>query len=105
MKISPLLFCLAALLSNPVRAADTAPADVPPEPGEPAVQHIVIEGKETRIEELRVRGQSQRITVKNKGPLKGSYEIVPADTGRDISTDPSGNRGSAGQRVWSVLSF
>jgi hypothetical protein len=29
------------------------------------------------------------------------YEIMPAGAGRDVSRD----RGSAGQRVWSLLSF
>jgi hypothetical protein len=117
MKTLPLFFCLAALLSGAARAADAVPArpatSAPPilieetqqDSKEPAVQYIVIDGKETRIEETRVRGQTQRIVVKNKGPLKGSYEIVPDNTGRDTPNDFTGSRGNAGQRVWSVLSF
>ena len=55
-----------------------------------------------RIEELRVRGQTQRIVVH---PKKGgaAYEIVPADGARDLSQSTS--RAGAGQRVWNLFNF
>ncbi|MBL8326732.1 MAG: hypothetical protein JNJ89_17400 [Rubrivivax sp.] len=64
----------------------------------------VIEDDRVRIEETRVRGQVQRITVAPKGPVGSSprpYEIQVGAGGRD----PSQDRSSAGQRVWSVLKF
>lgn len=54
-----------------------------------------------RIEELRVRGETQQITVQSKASGVRSYQIVPAAAGRDLSQD----RRNTGQRVWSVLSF
>ncbi len=83
-------------------AADTSP---PPDamPIEPKVQLTVIDDGSTRIEELKVRGQTRRISVKPKGAQ--AYEIVPADAGRDNSDGASSQRGAAGQRVWHILSF
>jgi hypothetical protein len=71
---------------------------------EPKVQRIVVEDQAVRIEELRVRGQTQRIVVKPKNAAE--YEIVAPTGGRD----PSQNRGNqqpgaAGQRVWNLLRF
>lgn len=71
--------------------------------GEPKVEHTVIEDDATRIEELKVRGQTQRITVSPKG-MK-SYEILPATQGRDMSDSAGSQRGAAGKRVWHILTF
>lgn len=67
---------------------------------EAAVQHLVSEDEAVRITELRVRGQTQRLTVQPKqgGP---AYEIRPAPGGQDASQARDG----AGQRVWQLLSF
>ncbi|HRP29198.1 MAG TPA: hypothetical protein PLG77_12285 [Burkholderiaceae bacterium] len=73
------------------------------EPIEPNVQHIVVEGKNTRVEELRVRGQTQSIVVKNKDAP--AYEIVIGDGSRDVSGDAGAQKGAAGQRVWRLLTF
>ena len=60
----------------------------------------------TRIEELRVRGQTQSITVTpKKGAIQKPYEILPANDGRDMSYNGQATRGAAGQRVWRVLNF
>lgn len=69
--------------------------------GEPVVQHLVTEDDGVRIDELRVRGQTQRIVVRSKLAGVRPYEIVPANGGRDLSQD----KRTVGQRVWSVLSF
>ena len=74
-------------------------------PAEPRVQRIVVEDDNARVEELRVRGETQRIVVKPKVAGARPYEILPADGGRDMSAGPSSERGAAGQRVWNVLSF
>ena len=49
---------------------------------------------------IRVRGQVQRIVVHSKIGAR-SYEVLPAQGGRDLSQD----KRAIGQRVWSVLSF
>ena len=71
---------------------------------EPNVQRTVVEDDGARIEELRVRGQVQRIVVKPKNAAE--YEVVAPAGGRD----PSQNRGNqqagaGGQRVWNLLRF
>jgi hypothetical protein len=89
-----------------------APAAHAQEPGaaaqptaEPKVQHIVIEDQGSRIEELRVRGASQRIVVRPKVGTTRSYEIITGDGSRDLSDGANTSRGAAGKRVWHVLSF
>lgn len=83
--------------------ATSTPADASTRGGEPQVQHTVIEDDATRIEELKVRGQTQRITVSPKG-LK-SYEILPANQGRDMSDSAGSQHGAAGKRVWHIFTF
>ena len=93
--------------------SQTAPAALPPaaetatlsERGEPNVKHTVIEDDGARIDELKVRGHTQRITVTPKvGPKRG-YEIITGDGSRDLSDGAATSRGAAGKRVWNVLSF
>ena len=74
------------------------------EPIEPKVQQTVIEDDGVRIEELRVRGQTQRLVVRPKGGA-AEYEIIPADGARNMVQAAGASRGAAGQRVWNVLSF
>ena len=91
---TPLLLCLCALL--------TACAGLAPRPaGDAAVQRLVSEDDQVRITELRVRGQTQRISVENKDSAAPAYQITPQAAG----SDPSAARTGAGQRVWTVLSF
>lgn len=69
-----------------------------------ATEVRVIEDDRVRIEETRVRGQLQRITVAPKnaaGAALPAYQINVGSAGRD----PSQDRSAAGQRVWSVLRF
>lgn len=87
--------------SGAAAIAQQAADPVAPRGGEPRVQHIVTEDEAVRIEELRVRGQVQRIVVQSKLGNARPYEILPATQGRDLSQD----RRASGQRVWSVLSF
>lgn len=73
-------------------------------PPEPATQRIVIQDDGARIEELRVRGLTQRIVVKPRNAAE--YEIVPAASGRDPSQNrANANAGAGGQRVWNLLKF
>jgi len=101
MNTLPALCALALLLGagGPARAQDDRPRG-----GEPNVQRIVVEDDGTRIEELRVRGNTTNITVTPKGNAP-AYEIITTDGSRDLSYGASNSRGAAGKRVWHVLSF
>jgi hypothetical protein len=99
----------APAASPPAVAASAAPladetAPAPTKGGEPVVQRTVIEDKGARIEELRVRGNLQRIVVTPRGPAPG-YEVLTSDGYHPTADDPGTSRGSAGKRVWSVLRF
>jgi hypothetical protein len=96
-----LSLCALSTASRADEAADGAGRRQP----EPKVQVTVIEDDGARIEELRVRGQTQRITVQPKGAIKQGYEIVPADGARDMSEGGSTSRGAAGKRVWRLFTF
>jgi hypothetical protein len=73
---------------------------------EPDVRRSVIEDDGAKIEELRVRGQIQRIVVSPKGGgSRASYEIITGDGSRDLSDGASSSRGATGKRVWNVLKF
>jgi hypothetical protein len=91
---------LATALLLPCLAAAAAE---PPAPPEPAVQKQVTEDDNVRIEEVRVRGQTQSITVTSKirGHKGSQYEVVPPSGARDPSVAGSSN----GQRVWHLFSF
>lgn len=102
MNSSPALAAAALVAFAGAVAAQDARAPATPEP---KVQHIVIEDEGSRIEELRVRGTTQRITVRPKVGTTQSYEILPGDGSRDLSDGASTTRGAAGKRVWHVLSF
>jgi hypothetical protein len=116
--------CIAVLASFGARAADApAPVAVPAPPelaapapaaeekdptrpagGEPLVKRTVIDDGQARIEELRVRGNLQKVTVAPK--YAPSYEILTGDGGwHQTADDPATSRGSAGKRVWNVLRF
>ena len=73
--------------------------------GEPAVQHTVIDDKTAHIDELRVRGQLQNVTVRPKGKLP-EYEVLTGSNARDLP-EQGINRSSGleGKRVWSLLRF
>ncbi len=69
--------------------------------GDAAVQRLVSEDDQVRITELRLRGQTQRISIDPKDSAAPRYEITPQAGG----SDPSAAKSGAGQRVWNVLTF
>jgi hypothetical protein len=97
------LAALAACL--PVVAQEARPAAAPAGSAEPRVQRIVLEDEGSRIEELRIRGATQRIVVTPKVGTTRSYEIITGDGSRDLGDGANTSRGAAGKRVWNVLSF
>ena len=86
---------------RPAAPARGVPATASPAVARPGSDVRVIEDDQVRIEETRVRGQLQRVTVAPKGSRMGPYQINVGAGGRDPSQDKS----AAGQRVWSVLQF
>ena len=113
--------CIPAFSSFSAGAADAAPqppasASAPssrpaeereaprPTGGEPIIRRTVIEDGQARIEELRVRGNLQKVTVAPKGRAPG-YEVLTGDGYHATADDPGTSRGSAGKRVWNVLRF
>ena len=72
---------------------------------EPDVKRTVIEDDGARIDEMRVRGQTTRVSVTPKvGPRK-RYEIITGNAGRDTFDGTGGARSAVGKRVWNVLDF
>ena len=101
------LTCFAALAWADDRPAPGAAAGAAPSGrgGEPVVQRTVLEDDGSRIEELRVRGQTQRISVKPKVGPRAGYEIIVGDGRREPPAGGNADRGAVGQRVWHVFSF
>lgn len=96
------LACAAALIGAPCTAQPSAPSAPT---AEPRVQRSVIEDDGARIEELRVRGHTQRIVVSPKRGASAPYEIITGDGSRDLGDGANTSRGAAGKRVWNVLKF
>jgi len=96
---------LAALwLALSVGAQTPAPEGSPPLPLSPRVERITHEDALSRIDELRVGGQTQRIDVQPKNGAP-AYQIQPSQgqpSALDSATQPSGN---AGRSSWRILSF
>ena len=72
---------------------------------EPNVKRTVIEDDGARIDELRVRGQTQQVVVTPKRGGMPQYEILLGQPGSAVPDGTGGARGAAGKRVWTVLSF
>ncbi len=100
---------LGALLALPAGAQTVAPAaDAPRSPAASApgdrIERITNEDALTKIQELRVGGQTQSIDVapKNGAP---AYQITPQPAGAlpgETGGKPTGN---AGRSSWRVLNF
>ena len=109
------LACLTLLLalSGPFAAAQTpAPASLAasaavatsPVDGRTnqKIERIRIEDAGSRVDEVRVGGQTQSITVQPKADVP-PYEIVPQDGARGQRQTDGG--GMSGKRVWNVWGF
>ena len=83
---------------------EAAPAATSGRPGK-AVQRIRIEDAGTRIDEVRVGGETQSITVQPKtGNNLPPYEVKPSDSTKGSAPSTSSNE-TNGPRVWNVLKF
>lgn len=102
----------AQTAQTPAAQAAAQPSPAPAEPtagtgGRPdqAIQRIRTEDAGTRIDELRVGGETQSITVQPKtGSKVPAYEVKPSDTTRGSAPSPSSGD-TNGSRVWNVMKF
>ena len=96
---------VSAQMSAQVRALPPVVLDDPRDRDEPNVRRTVIEDQGSKIEELNVRGQPQRIVVTPKVGTTKSYEIIPDSSGRAMYDGSGASRGAVGKRVWNVFDF
>lgn len=106
------LACAPSLAQTAAPAAAPAPAPAV-EPGtnpvsrrpDAAIQRIRTEDAGSRIDEVRVGGETQSITVQPKVNVP-AYEVLPSDSTKGGGTAPSkSGAGATGSRVWNVLKF
>lgn len=101
---APALAQTAAPVSGQARTLEpgTNPSSRRPEP---TIQRIRVEDAGSRIDEVRVGGETQSITVQPKTNVP-AYEVLPSDATKGGGTAPStSGAGSTGKRVWNVLKF
>lgn len=85
-----------------VRLPDEAAATAPG-PNE-RIERIRHEDAGSRIDELRVGGQTRSITVQPKNGAPG-YDVAPAKGGEDMSDSGGGSSAVSGRSRWRLLSF
>lgn len=102
--LSLLLVCLASGLAQAQTAAPAPaePADKASRP-EPRVESIRHEDAGSRIDELRVGGETKSITVKPKGDAP-AYEVGPESNNRNPAAADR-ERGAGGSGGWKIKSF
>jgi lipopolysaccharide export system protein LptA len=99
---SGLLAASVAMAASPTTAVPTsAAAPVASAAAQGAVDKRVIQDGQVLIEETRVQGQAQSVTVTSKLPGVKAYEVIQPPLGKD----PSQDKGAAGKRIWSLFDF
>ena len=68
------------------------------------IEHIVTEDKDNRIDEVRVGGQTQSVTVQPKNGAP-AYQIQPNDMARTRNAQDRDGFAERKQRVWNVLGW
>lgn len=101
--------CLLLLPFCAWTVASAQPAVQAQEPADPRrnqkIERIVIEDGGARIDELRVGGQTQSITVRPKANVP-EYEFQPTDLARSRPADNrDGLSSPSSQRVWNLFRF
>ncbi len=66
------------------------------------VEHIRVEDKGSRVDEVRIGGQTQSITVTPKVGKLPAYEVLPTD---DANNRNRSSSGTTGPRVWNLHKF
>ncbi|MBE7370016.1 hypothetical protein [Ramlibacter pallidus] len=68
------------------------------------IEFIRVEDAGNRVDEVRVGGQTQSITVQPKANVP-AYEIAPDDMARSRPSDSREGFSERKQRVWNVFNF
>lgn len=103
--------CIAALglacgLVNGLAVAQTPPTEAPLG-ASPKVERIVHEDAGSRVQELKVGGQTKQIEVQTKADLP-AYQVNPTDAAQGPANPDgqrTGNAGSAGRTTWRLFNF
>ena len=85
-----------------VNSADK-PADQPTGRPDRAIERIRTEDAGSRIDELRVGGETQSITVQPAANVP-AYEVRPMNASR-AGSGSAADTGSTGSRLWNILKF
>ena len=96
----PLLATVLALCAS-AALAQTTPQPAPADATEPRIERIQHEDALTRVDELRVAGQTRSITVQPKNGAP-AYDVAPASGGEDPT---AARNGSTGKSRWRLLDF
>ena len=93
----------AAMAQTPAPATATQAKPAGSARPDKKIERIRTEDAGTRIDELRVGGETQQITVQPKTG-GAAYEVKPAEGARGGAPDTTSND-TNGSRVWNVLKF
>lgn len=105
MRVSFLLFALLPAASALAQALPPVDRDQPLDPRKnQKIEHLHVEDKSNRIDEVRVGGETRSVKVQPKGPAP-AYQIEPSDLAH--STPGTARNGLADRkpRVWNLLDF
>jgi hypothetical protein len=112
-RLPPMILLAGWLVAAHAASAQTAtpPAanPVPPSPegqrSDQRIERIRVEDSGSRIDEVRVGGETQSITVSPKGGMP-AYEVLPPSANRPPSVgERNSNSASGGTRVWKIFGF
>ncbi len=68
-------------------------------------ERIVVEDEGSRVNELRIGGQTRSITVQPKTGSMPEYEVQPSDGARSSPGGRNGSETITGPRVWNLGKF
>lgn len=99
----------ATLFLAPAAFAQTVPTDAaapaPAQRPDQRIERIRIDDALSRIDELRVGGETQSIMVSPKGGMP-AYDVTPDSAIRGLTRGERGNIGAGGgTRTWKILDF
>jgi len=92
-----------AKLAPPVRAEAAPDTRNQPGRGDPTIERIRTEDAGSRIDELRVGGETKQISVQPKTTVP-AYEVKPAEGARGTPPATTSND-TNGSRVWNFFKF
>lgn len=101
--LAPLLLVLAGAALAQTPAAAPTPAESP-KSVEQRTERLVHMDSGSRVEELRVGGETRRIDVETRGAVPG-YQVAPSTVNQAPDAGLGSRAGGAGRSSWRVLNF